>query len=67
MTVKPKSKAKIGKSTPPPPARIAVGIRLSPELREALGAIAREEGRTLSNMVQRALEEWLKDKTGKTK
>ena len=41
-------------------ARIAVGVRLSPEVHERLKEIAIEEGRSVSNLVQRALEEWLR-------
>jgi len=41
---------------------IATGIRVPRETKETLDAIAEEEGRSFSNLVQRALDEWLKTK-----
>ena len=44
---------------------IAVGIRLSRETKTAIDTIAKDEGRSCSNLVQRALDEWLKARAGK--
>jgi predicted transcriptional regulator len=54
------SKSKAKRSAPD--AMIATGIRVPRETKETLDAIAEEEGRSFSNLVQRALDEWLKTK-----
>jgi predicted transcriptional regulator len=43
-------------------ALIAVGVRLSRETKTAMDVIAKDEGRSFSNLVQRALDEWLRQK-----
>jgi predicted transcriptional regulator len=57
--VKSKSRRRI------PEPRIAIGVRLSPEVKAALDEIAFDEGRSVSNLVQRALEEWLRNRSAK--
>jgi hypothetical protein len=61
MPVKAKPKAK----QPLQDTMIAVGIRLSREAKTALDEIAKEEGRSFSNLVQRALDEWLRNRGAK--
>jgi predicted transcriptional regulator len=47
---------------PEPDTMIATGIRLPRGTKAALDEIAQEEGRSFSNLVQRALEEWLRER-----
>lgn len=42
----------------------ALSLRIPVDLREAMEAAAAREDRTLTNMVERALREWLRDQQG---
>lgn len=39
-----------------------LGVRLEPEIREALTRAAREDGRSLSSLIAKILSDWLRAK-----
>ena len=53
------AKAPKTKKRPEPDAKIALGIRISPELKEEIDVLAKDEGRSFSNLIQRLLSEAL--------